>query len=96
MGIDDYGRLDEAFYDKRNPEGPCPCCNNKGESCICGGPKVPHRGPMSPPAPKRFLSRPLCKDSGANPGTPSREYPCCKCGKQFGNYKCSRCDCIYC
>lgn len=98
LGIDDNGKLNESFYDKKEPEGSCECCGKGGNKiCVCGGPKKPHHSnPMPPPKPRTFITRPLCKDSGPNPGTFSREYPCCKCGKSFGNYKCSRCDCIYC
>lgn len=49
-----------------------------------------------PPAPRRFLKKLFCKDAGASSGTYTREYACYKCAKPFGNYKCSRCDCIYC
>ena len=100
LGIDDQGRINEAFYNKNEAEGPCDCCGNGGNNtCVCGGPNRPnpnYSNPMPPPRPRRFISKPRCKDSGPNPGTFSREYPCCKCGLLFGNYKCSRCDCIYC
>lgn len=97
LGIDNHGRLNEAFYNKKESEGPCDCCGNGGnKTCVCGGPNPNYSNPMPPPRPKISLSKPRCKDSGPNPGTFSREYPCCKCGRSFGNYKCSRCDCIYC
>ena len=96
VGIDDNGILDEVYYNKDEQEGPCDCCGNKGtKNCSCGGPKNPvYSNPMPPPAPK--IIKPLCKDRNPNPGMFSREFPCCKCRKPFGNYKCSICNCIYC
>lgn len=96
VGIDNNGKLDEAYYNKYQQEGACDCCENSGtKNCKCGGPKNPaYSNPMPPPAPR--IKKPLCKDNSPNPGTLSREYPCCKCRKPFGNYKCSICNCIYC
>lgn len=98
VAIDDKGKLKEAFYSLEDKEGACDCCGNVGiKNCKCGGPNDPKFSvPMHPPAPRRPLTRPFCKDTGPTSGTFSREYPCCKCGKGFGNYKCTRCDCIYC
>ena len=96
VGIDNNGKLDEAYYNKYQPEAACDCCGNSGtKNCKCGGPINPaYSKPMPPPAPR--IKKPLCKDYSANPGTLSREYPCCKCRKPFGNYKCFICNCIYC